>query len=86
MSYKYHEHRSRIFTDDGQQMFICIRDQAKDLMAKAGAFRWDKLHFTGDNWLAIACVDRMVELGEIKELTQPGSVMGQHRIFTSTTP
>jgi hypothetical protein len=30
----------------------------------------------------LACVDRLVELGEIREVTQPNTVAGQDRIFT----
>ena len=30
----------------------------------------------------LACVDRLVELGEIKEITN-GGVAGQHRVFIS---
>ncbi|MFT6496232.1 MAG: hypothetical protein ACJA2A_002018 [Cycloclasticus pugetii] len=29
----------------------------------------------------LACVDRLVELGEIKELTKDMKVAGQHRVY-----
>lgn len=35
---------------------------------------------TGDTWDHLACVDRMVELGEIKEITK-GETAGQYRVF-----
>jgi len=36
----------------------------------------------GDSWTMLACIDRLVELGELWEVvSQP--VAGQHRIFTS---
>jgi hypothetical protein len=38
----------------------------------------------GDSWQRIACVDRLVELGEIREITNPNEVAGQHRIFVDT--
>lgn len=36
----------------------------------------------GDTWQKMACVDRMVELGELKEIPNSTSSVGQHRIFT----
>ena len=84
--YKYEENKSYIFTDDGQRAFLKVRDCANDLLDKAGAFMltcaWAYLG-GGDSWHHIACVDRMVELGEIVEITQPG-VAGQNRVFVRT--
>ena len=37
----------------------------------------------GGMWQMPACVDRLVELGELREVTAPKSVAGQHRIFTN---
>lgn len=34
----------------------------------------------GHDWEALACMDRLVELGELREITGP-NVMGQHRVF-----
>jgi len=66
--YDYKTQRKAIFTENGQIMFLAIRDKAKELLAVAGAFRED--HVTagcggGDSWDMLACVDRLVELGEI---------------------
>jgi len=83
--YSYDELKPTLFTDEGQRMFLRIRDHAKDLLAKAGAARMDRIILgagPGDSWLMIACVDRLVELGEIEAVTQP-AVMGQDRIFVS---
>jgi hypothetical protein len=35
---------------------------------------------SGDSWTMLACMDRLVELGEIREVPQSG-VAGQDRIF-----
>lgn len=35
---------------------------------------------TGDGWFMMACVDRLVELGEIREVSKP-NCLGQCRIF-----
>lgn len=66
--YEYKNEREKIFTEDGQVTFIAIRDQVKALLAKAGAFRFDAIRMTGDSFLTIACIDRLVELKEIVPL------------------
>lgn len=82
--YIYESQRKNIFTEQGQEMFIKIRDKAKSLLATAGSFRMDAImsSCTGDTWDMLACVDRMVEMGELKEIT-PENVSGQHRVFVS---
>lgn len=82
MSYDYATQRANIFTEDGQRMFLIIRDQAKLLTASAGAVTSGKLICTtGDSWDMLACIDRLVELGELLEVPNPHSSAGQHRIF-----
>lgn len=85
MPYNYEEQKSAIFTEDGQRMFLKIRDHAQDLLKKAGAARMQELMSgagSGDSWDMLACVDRLVELGELREVPQ-GRVAGQHRVFVS---
>lgn len=83
MGYQYQEHRSSVFTEDGQIMFLKIRDNAKALLAKSGAASCEKLisGVTGDGWQMLACVDRLVELKELVEIPNPISSAGQHRLF-----
>lgn len=85
MPYIYEEQRPEIFTESGQRMFIKIRDNAQQLLKKAGAARMQEL-MTGcgcvDSWHMLACVDRLVELGEIREIPQERCA-GQHRIFVA---
>ena len=63
-------------------MFLKIRDRAQFLLDTAGAFRMGVVlnAASGDTWRMMACVDRMVELGEIREIPLP-DVAGQNRIF-----
>jgi hypothetical protein len=81
----YAEIRDRLFTDEGQRTFLGIRDRAHKLLKEAGAFRLD--HVTngavGDSWIHIACVDRLVELEEIREVRAEGATAGQHRVFVA---
>lgn len=79
--YRYEEHREQLFTDEGQRMFLKIRDIANALLDRAGAFRLQEAirNVTGDGWLMLACVDRMVELGEIREISD--NTVAGYRIF-----
>jgi len=82
MSYKYENEKAKIFTEEGSREFIKVRDEAKRLLDEAGAFMMFKplKGVTGDSWTMMAYVDRLVELGEIREITGP-QVAGQHRVF-----
>lgn len=84
MSYVYQNYRHTVFSEEGSIMLLKIRDAAKDHIAKAGAVRCDKLlnaAGAGDTWSMLACVDRLVEMGDMIEIPQ-ARCAGQHRIFT----
>jgi hypothetical protein len=83
--YKYEDNRAAIFTEDGQVLFLEIRDRVKKLLGVSGAVRLEEAvkGSCGDSWHMLACVDRLVELGEIREIKQQGNVAGQDRIFVS---
>lgn len=80
--YKYEEQKPKIFTEEGQETFLKIRDKMQYLLKQSGAVMMENVisGVTGNNWFHCACVDRLVELGEIKEITN-GDVAGQHRVF-----
>lgn len=82
--YNYQSERAAIFTEDGQKMFLSIRDNVQRLLKTAGAVRMQEAIAgqTGSSWQMLACVDRLVELNEIREITAPG-VAGQWRVFVS---
>ena len=80
--------KSKLFTEDGTVMFMAIRDNVKTLLKASGAITMGAAitgaaGVTGDSWTMLACVDRMVELGEIREIQQKYSPTGQNRIFMS---
>lgn len=83
MSYDYKTQRPFVFTEDGQVMFLKIRDKAQELLKVAGAVMSGNLIActTGDTWNMLACIDRLVELGELREIS-PLNCAGQHRVFT----
>lgn len=81
--YNYERCKQDIFTEEGQRMFLKIRDNVHKLLNIAGAVIMHKAiaDNTGDVWTMIACVDRLVELEEIEEITN-GRIYGQHRVFS----
>lgn len=83
--YKYEEVKPAIFTEAGQRMFLEIRDQAIRKARIAGAVSMEAATegICGDSWNQLACVDRLVELGELLEIPQEDCA-GQHRIFVLT--
>lgn len=83
MTYDYKVLRGRIFTEAGQVNFLKVRDKICELLDHAGAFSMGKIiaRIDGDSWFIMACVDRLVELGEIVELKRES--WAQYRIFTN---
>jgi hypothetical protein len=82
--YTYETEKVNIFTESGQRKFLAIRDNVQKLLRQSGAVRMQEAltGATGDSWESMACVDRLVELGEIRELKY-GDCAGQHRVFVS---
>lgn len=70
MPYSYEKERDSLFTDEGQRMFLKIRDHVSDILNRSGAVQLEKAIdcVSGDSWMMLACIDRMVELGELKEV------------------
>ena len=80
--YNYEDQKAEIFTDSGQRMFLAIRDKVAACLKVSGAVRLMEATERcggGDSWTMIACMDRMVELREIREITD--KVPGQYRVF-----
>ena len=83
--YKYEEQRSTIFSDEGQRMFLEIRDRAQKMFTTSGAAKLENMisGTSGDTFMMLACIDRLVELGEIKEIPTTGIARAQDRVFVS---
>lgn len=83
--YNYEEQKEALFTDEGQKLFLRIRDRIKELLSYgSGAVRMEEaiLKQGSDGWMKLACVDRLVELGELKEVSPPHTIQ-QYRIFVA---
>ena len=83
--YNYENEKPNLFTEDGQLLFIEIRDRVKGLIKLAGAVNMEKAiqGSSGSSWTMLACVDRMVEIGELKELTTDNAGWAQDRVFVA---
>ncbi len=82
MSYDYETEKAFVFTDKGQKMLLSVRDNAFRLISIAGAARIDKIlaNQIGDSWAMLACVDRLVEIGDLIKLPDEGA-MTQFRVL-----
>lgn len=81
--YRYSEVRNTLFTEEGLVMFTKVRDFVHKALAVSGAVRMQECMNAaggGEAWMMLACVDRLVEMGELREVLQVG-VCGQHRVF-----
>ena len=84
MAYNYEEQRKELFTDEGQRRFLRMRDKVLNMLKTSGACRPEALMLCsgmGDDWQCLACFDRMLELGEVREITYDINCVSQHRIF-----
>ena len=82
--YKYQDLKPTIFTEEGQMVFLEIRDTVKKILKQSGAISMGSaMSGAGDSWKRMACVDRLVEIGELKEIKY-GECAGQHRIFVDS--
>ena len=83
--YSYEAEKKKIFTEKGQVLFIGIRDNVKAMIKTSGAVTMGHAMSlpsgAADSWEMMACIDRMVELKELREIKTSGA--GQDRIFVS---
>lgn len=82
--YDYTKERPVVFTENGIKMLFGIRDKAKELLKLAGAVREQELHMGaggGDSFHMLACVDYLVERGDIKRVHSGGP--RQHNVYVS---
>lgn len=80
--YTYEKLKPQLFTEEGQVMFLNIRDNVHALLKLAGAVRTSEAISvaSGDSWLMLACMDRLVELEEIR-MVGDGHVAVQHQVY-----
>lgn len=80
--YSYATERAEVFTEAGQIAFLKIRDNAHKLIKQSGAATMGKLMVGGgSSWTLMACVHRLVELGELCSIWDKGA--GQDEVFVA---
>jgi hypothetical protein len=81
--YHYLTQRQNVFTESGTGMLLEIRAIAQKCIEVSGAVLSAKLFVAGDSWDALACMDYLVERGELREVTAGQNVAGQSRVFVA---
>ena len=81
--YSYKRDRKYLFTEAGQVDFLKVRDHVHKILKKSGAITMGRATdpITGVNYEQWACVDRLVELGEIIEIVPVKKLFYNERVF-----
>lgn len=81
-NYNYEKIRPELFTEEGVDLLVRMRDHSSKLLFQAGAYTFEKVirTITGDTWLMIAALDYMVERKEIRLVYSPANTL--NRVYT----
>ena len=83
--YEYEEEKPSLMTIDGQKAFLKNRDWVLKTLNKYGAFNEEcalvEMPEVINSFFGIACLDRMIELGEIKRIKRPANYPNNYNIF-----
>ena len=81
-NYNYEDIRPELFTEDGVELLMKMRDHSSKLLFQAGAYSFEKITRTipGDTWLMMAALDYMVERKEIRQVYAPSNTL--NRVYT----
>lgn len=81
--YRYADFRDQLFTEKGQTRLLEVLSYVRRRIDEGGAVMLVKVlqHMSGDTWFNMACVDRLVELGYLREVTGISEVRKQDRVF-----
>lgn len=85
MNYCYEKEKPSLFTEQGVDTLMRMRDKARALLKEAGAVRADKIMDAAGpvgSWTMMAALDYMVEKGELRRVSAKGDTWGQHQVFT----
>jgi len=81
-NYNYDDIRPELFTEEGVELLMKLRDVSGKLLFQAGAYTFEKVvrTITGDTWMMMAALDYMVERKEIRLVYSPSNTM--NRVYT----
>ena len=83
--YEYEKIKPELFLEENQKLFLAIRDQVHRKIKISGAVTMNRAIELPEGigaaggWQMMACVHRLAELGEIKEITRDVFVDGKDR-------
>lgn len=86
MSYDYETEKGWLFTDQGQRAYLQLHEWSRRALKMAGAFRALEAMAAvsvPDSWKFLALLDRMVELGAVREIAQGAETPSQYRLFVA---
>ena len=83
MTYKYEESKPNLLDKEELKRFLEVRDIVKDEIDSVGMVVMGAvmMRTLGDTWKTMACVEMLVEIGEIVETTQESGALAQEREF-----
>lgn len=83
--YNYNEQKAKLFTTEGVKMLMQISANAKRLTDIAGCATIEKVIScaSGDTWTMLACIDYLIEIGELRKVHQALSCLSQYEIVAS---
>lgn len=67
--YRYADFKGYVLSEEGSRVVMETRDRAARLLTASGAATMSRLMPSGDSWKAMAVVDRLVEMGDLREVT-----------------
>lgn len=84
MAYNYNNYTTWLSSIEGSKAFLRVRDWCNQALHNCGAFTEGKAMSaagsTPDSFHAIACIDHLVQLGEIEQI--PGQTCAsQNRVY-----
>jgi hypothetical protein len=81
-NYNYEDIRPELFSEEGVELLMQMRDHSSKLLFQAGAYSFEKVTRTvkGDTWLQMAALDYMVERKEIRQVYAPSNTL--NRVYT----
>ena len=79
VEYNYEVVKPELLTDKGQRLLLQVRDRAISFCDVSGAFTAVSVTngIPGDQWLMMACIDRLIELGEFEYINPEESFFPQ---------
>ena len=76
--YNYQTERAKLFTERGMTLFVKVRDLALELLETQNSFIGEDIRVSNcDSWTIQACIDYLVERGEIQHSGNHGPFL-QH--------